>query len=113
MPGTYSDMRLRMCWRLRVSYYARPRRVDANQASLVAALRKAGAFILHAHQLGKGAPDLFVWFNRKWTALEVKRDDVPPSKRALTPAEQEWHAAVGTGAVAVVTNVEEALEAIR
>lgn len=48
------------------------RRVDANQAEIVNALRACGAFVLHTHTLGQGVPDIFVFFNERWTPIEIK-----------------------------------------
>jgi len=47
-------------------------RIDANQPEIVEAFRAAGCDVLHTHQLGKGAPDLFVAFSGIWLAIEVK-----------------------------------------
>jgi hypothetical protein len=35
-------------------------KVDTNQKSIVAALRKCGFQVAHLHQLGKGVPDILV-----------------------------------------------------
>ncbi len=50
-----------------------PKRVDVNQAEIVAALRKAGAVVVDTHVVGKGCPDLFVFSRMNgWQPIEVK-----------------------------------------
>lgn len=50
------------------------KRVDQNQAEIVAALRKIGCRVLSLAPLGKGAPDLLVASpKRRLCLLEVKR----------------------------------------
>ena len=50
----------------------RAARIDSNQVEIVEAFRAAGCDVLHTHQLGQGAPDLFVAFAGIWLAIEVK-----------------------------------------
>lgn len=83
-------------------------RVDANQKSIVEALRKIGASVLHLHQLGKGAPDLAVGYQGRNVFLELKDGSKPPSARKLTPDEERFHAE-WRGQVAVVESVDEAV----
>lgn len=62
-------------------------KVDANQAQIVAALRRVGCYVLHLHQL-KNAFDLLVcWRGQTW-CVEVKDGNKPPSRRKLTEGEQ-------------------------
>lgn len=86
-------------------------RVDANQAEIVAALRKAGAKVEHMHAMGGGFPDLLVMWRGVLTLLEVKDGNKPPSARKLTPDQVKWHAE-WKECVFVVESVEQALEAI-
>lgn len=51
----------------------RARRVDANQAQITAALRKAGASVQLLHTQGQGCPDALVGYRRRNYLLEVKR----------------------------------------
>lgn len=68
-------------------------RVDANQASIVRALRAVGATVLHTHQL-KNCFDLLVGYRGRTFLMEVKDPAQPPSKRQLTEGEarfrEEW-----------------------
>ena len=89
-------------------------RVDANQSSIVKALRSAGAFVQQLHTIGDGCPDLLVAYRGKWHLIEVKDGDKPPSQRKLTIDEEEWHAkAAAKGLpVFIAENIEDALVVI-
>ena len=84
-----------------------PKRVDGNQAEIVAALRDIGAKVLDLHEVGRGCPDLLVEYRRALWLLEVKDGEKPPSKRKLTPAEEkfflEWETPI------IVKSVDEAI----
>ena len=69
----------------------RSAKVDANQAEIVAALRKAGAHVQSLATIGKGCPDLLVSHRNRWHLIEVKDPSKPPSKRELTEDQVEWH----------------------
>ncbi len=69
----------------------RAAKIDRNQPEIVAALRKAGAMVQPLHSIGQGFPDLLVFFRGVLTLLEVKDGDLPPSGRALTPDQVEFH----------------------
>jgi Holliday junction resolvase len=85
--------------------------VDANQKTIVAALRTVGCSVLPLHAVGKGCPDLLVAWGEETMLIEVKDGDKPPSARKLTPDQVEFHA-TWRGRIAVVCNVKEALEAV-
>lgn len=91
----------------------RAAKVDANQAEIVAALRKVGAFVQSLAMVGQGCVDLLVGYRGCWFALEIKDGSKSPSEQKLTPDEQRWHEQAGLRApVFVVRSVEEALEVI-
>ncbi len=69
----------------------RAAKVDENHGAVVDALRKVGAAVLSLAPLGNGAPDLLVYFRRKYTLLEVKDGAKSASRRKLTPDEEEFH----------------------
>ena len=52
----------------------RAARVDANQAAIVAALRKMGASVQPLHTIGKGCPDLLIGWRGKNLLAELKFD---------------------------------------
>jgi hypothetical protein len=88
-------------------------RVDANQAAIVSALRKIGAFVQSLAEIGKGCPDILVCFRGIWAVMEIKDGTKPPSARRLTPDEVKWHqAALQCGPVHVVESVEQAIQII-
>ena len=89
----------------------RAAKVDANQPEIVAALRKSGCSVEHLHSVGGGVPDLLVGVAGLNLLLEVKDGAKPPSARKLTPDQVEWHGK-WLGHKAVVSTVEEALEAV-
>lgn len=88
-------------------------RVDANQSSIVKALRSAGAFVQPLHTIGDGCPDLLVAYRGKWHLIECKDGSKMPSQRRLTRDEQEWHEkAARCAPVFIAENIEDALVAI-
>lgn len=91
------------------------RKVDANQADIVKALRKMGASVQSLRKIGQGCPDLLVAWRQKHLLFEVKDGSKPPSQRQLTDDEKKWIAA-WRGPVVIVTSVFEAeafLHAVR
>lgn len=85
--------------------------VDANQADIVAALRRVGATVQPLHTVGGGVPDLLIGRGGVNYVIEVKDGSKPPSKRQLTPDQIEWHSS-WRGHVSTVKSVDEALTAI-
>jgi hypothetical protein len=83
-----------------------PKRVDANQLEIVAALRQFGASVQILSSVGHGCPDLLVAFRGKNYVMEVK---MPGGK--LTKDEYEWHHE-WHGDHYVVHSVEEAIAVI-
>ena len=83
-----------------------PKRVDSNQAEIVADLRKCGATVLLLHEVGKGSPDILVGFRGVNYLIEIK---VPDGK--LNVLQQlfygDWR-----GQVAIARTSEEALHII-
>lgn len=89
----------------------RAARTDANQREIVLALRRIGASVAVASKMGGGFPDLVVGYRGRNWLLELKRDDVSPSRSTLTPDQVEWNAS-WLGQWAVVRNVDEAIEVV-
>jgi hypothetical protein len=84
----------------------RARKVDGNQAEIVAALRAAGRGVVVLSDVGRGIPDLMVHWSGRCIWMEVKR----PGEK-LTPDQVEWHRHWKGPAVAVVRSAAEALQA--
>lgn len=81
---------------------------DANEASIVKALRKAGAWCQAV-----GQPyDLLVFYRGAWHVLEVKDSAKPPSAQLLSPSQLDTLAALRLSGVKLVRNEQEALAAI-
>jgi hypothetical protein len=91
----------------------RAARTDANQAAIVAALRAAGCSVLDTSSLGRGFPDLVVGTQGRTLLVEVKDGSKPPSARRLTDAHQTLHSTWRGGAIAVVTDIDSAMRAVR
>lgn len=83
------------------------RKVDANQAEIVEALRKAGASVQPIHVVGQGVPDLLVGWHGKTYLFEVKAKGGKLTKDELT-----W-LANWRGQAVTVHSVDEALEVLR
>jgi len=83
-----------------------PKRVDANQAEIVDALRKVGATVLHLHEVGEGCPDIVAGFRGVNYLIEIKT-----IKGKINRMQREWHY-LWRGQICVVRTVDEALEAI-
>ena len=83
-------------------------KIDANQPTIVKALRAIGAQVVILSAVGGGVPDLMVSFKRTFL-IEVKDGAKPPSARKLTPDQVVFHAWWG-GEIYVVETVEQALE---
>ncbi len=86
-------------------------RTDGNHTAVMDALRVAAMKPVSTAALGKGFPDIVVGFRGLNVALEVKDGDKPPSARALSADEREWHD-TWPGQVAIVTTPEEAVLAV-
>jgi hypothetical protein len=87
------------------------KRIDANQPTIVRALREIGASVQSLADLGKGVPDIAVGYRGKNYLFEIKDWKQPPSKRRLTPDEKKWHQ-VWQGQVHVIETFDEALKII-
>lgn len=87
----------------------RANRIDDNQNEIVEALRKCGAYVRIISQ-GQGIPDLLVGYRGFTLLLEIKDGRKSPSQRELTPAEEKFFSEWTGGLIAVVNNVEEAIE---
>lgn len=82
------------------------RRVDANQAEIVAALRKAGAKVKVVHQ----PYDLQVWIGDLTMYIEVKNPKTSRGRKGLNAKQLEESQGLP---VAMVDGVESALSALK
>ena len=90
----------------------RAAKVDSNHGEVVDALRAAGASVQSLAAIGKGCPDLLVGYRGMWLLFEVKDGTRSPSRRKLTPDQEEWIKASMGGSVWLITSVPEALDAL-
>jgi len=86
----------------------RAAKVDDNQAKIVQALRDCGCSVQSLAAVGNGVPDLLVSRGGITFVMEVKDGKKPPSKRCLTPAQQEW-VRNWQGIVHIVESVDDAI----
>ena len=82
------------------------KRVDANQAAIVKALREHGASVELLHEAGRGVPDLLAGYRGRNYLLEVKTD-----AGKLNARQKKWHKE-WRGEVWVVRKIHEALAII-
>lgn len=87
--------------------FRRAAKVDANQSSIVEALRKSGWTVLMVSQL-KNCCDVIASKNGRTVAIEIKDGSKPPSARKLTDGElkfrDEWQ-----GEYALIESIEDVL----
>jgi Holliday junction resolvase len=86
-------------------------RIDANQPSIVDALRQAGCTVQVLSAVGKGCPDLLCGRAGVNYLLELKDSAKPLSKQKLTPDEMAWHS-TWNGLVWTVNSIEDALRVV-
>lgn len=86
-------------------------KVDANQTEIVRGLRAAGCTVRITSVLGDGFPDAVVGRAGVNYLLEIKDGRKAPSKRKLTPDEQEFFD-TWNGQVVKVETLEDAYRAV-
>ena len=64
-------------------------RVDKNQADIVACFRKLGWYVKHVHDV-KAMCDIMILKHGRVVAVEIKDGRKPPSKRKLSPGEEQF-----------------------
>lgn len=87
----------------------RAAKADANQAEIVALLRKLGCSVQPIHMVGRGVPDLLLGVAGKNFIVELKDGSKPPSARKLTPDETDWHQR-WLGQVDIIESAAQAVE---
>jgi hypothetical protein len=85
------------------------KRIDANQPSIVRALREIGATVQSLAEVGDGCPDILVGYRGRNLVFEIKDWKQPPSKKRLTPHEKKWHES-WNGSVHVIETFGDALK---
>lgn len=80
-----------------------PRRVDANHAEIVAALKAAGCAVMDLSAEGRGVPDILVSDRRQRLHLM----EIKVGKAKLNKRQQRWHDDWHGGTVWVLRTVED------
>ena len=90
----------------------RARKVDDNQAEIVAVLRGGGLSVAVTSMVGDGFPDLVAGgFDRNYL-IEIKDGAKSPSRRRLSPAEQAFHDA-WRGQITTLESADDAIGFLR
>ena len=88
-------------------------RVDANHTAIVSLLRSFGCSVISTAGVGDGFPDLVVGFHGVTHLIEIKDGEKSPSKRRLTPDEEEGHATWQGDPVCITESLRGAEELVR
>lgn len=91
----------------------RAHKTDANQKTIIQAMRVAGATVHSLAGLGMGLPDVLVGYKGNTILMEVKDGDKVPSKQRLTSYQVTFMSNWTGGPVAVVNDVDSALRVLR
>jgi len=88
-------------------------KIDANQTSIVLALRAAGCAVQSLATIGNGCPDILVGRCGVNYLIEIKDGNKTPSQRKLTSDEEKWHLYWKQfGQVDTAESVEQAFEIV-
>lgn len=68
----------------------RARKIDTNQPELVKQMRELGLSVFITSMVGNGFVDAVVGHQKINYLMEIKDPNQPPSKRRLTPDEQQF-----------------------
>lgn len=90
----------------------RAKRIDANQASIVAALLKIGAVVHSLAGVGDECPYLLVGYKGQTYLMEIKDGDKSKSSQALTKYQVNWHDSWFGGTLFIVSSVQGALNVL-
>ena len=86
-------------------------KTDLNQPQIVKDLRCIGATVQSLANIGEGCPDLLIGFRGMNYLIELKNENMPPSKQRITSDEKKWHEN-WRGQVAVANNIWKILKII-
>lgn len=88
----------------------RVRKVDNNQPELVKQIRRLpGVTVVLTHIVGNGFVDAVIGFMGRNYLAEIKDPSQPPSKRKLTPDEENFHKQ-WTGQISVVETIDDVIK---
>lgn len=90
----------------------RPKKVDSNQSTIVAQLRRIpGISVAHTHILGDGFPDIVVGYDGLNYLVEIKDGKKCKSKKKLTDDELKFHNK-WKGSIITAESVDDILRAV-
>lgn len=87
----------------------RAAKVDENQNSLVSLWRSMGISVAITSASHDGFPDVVLGYGGLTVLVEIKDGNKPPSKRKLTPDQENFHRDF-KGAITVIETEKQALE---
>lgn len=87
----------------------RAARVDANQRTIVLALRRLGFKVAHTHQLGHGVPDILCGGRKRDGTPALLWCEIKTEKGKLTNDEADFHRKWAGLPVVIVREVEDVL----
>lgn len=87
-------------------------RTDANQETIIAALRSSGATVQPLSAVGSGCPDILVGFRGQDHLMEIKNPNVSLRDQRLTKDEAAWHNSWRGHRVWIVCTPEQAISII-
>lgn len=89
----------------------RAAKTDSNHKEIMKIFRDLGCTVFSTHMVGKGFPDMVVGYRCANYLVEVKDGSLAPSRRKLTPDEQEfvdgWN-----GTVSIVETIQDAINLV-
>jgi hypothetical protein len=87
-------------------------RIDSNQPIMVEAFRDMGCSVAITSNLGDGFVDVVLGFMGVNELIEIKDGSLPPSKRRLTPDEEEFHVN-WNGSVQIAENLDDVARIVK
>lgn len=91
----------------------RAHKTDANQKTIIDAMRVAGATVHSLAGLGNGVPDVLVGYKGVTILMEIKDGDKSPSRQKLTDYQVTFMSNWTGGPLAIVNDVESALRILK
>lgn len=86
----------------------RAHRVDGNHSEIVGVFRELQLSVADTHEVGGGFPDAVAACQGVCTLVEIKDGRLPPSRRALTDDEAEFHRK-WRGPLVIVESIDDAI----
>lgn len=85
-------------------------RKDSNQKSIISALKKIGASVIDASNIGSGFPDLIIGYHKKTYLIEIKNKDNWYGKRGGSISQKTFRTDWKGDQIYVFSSIEEIIE---